>query len=510
MQVRPAWRGARSWSRPLVLLALATAVLAAACSSIPGIGGSPRPAAPPGLGAFYTQHLSWHDCTGGQCATMRVPLDYAGPGGRTIAVAVFRAPATGSSAQGSLIVNPGGPGASGVQFAQAIAKFLPSSVRQRFNVVGFDPRGVGGSTPVQCLSDAQLDAYTQGPAAPLNTAQQTAMVTQAQQLAAGCKAKSGAQLTHVSTEDAARDMDVLRAVLGDAKLTYYGASYGTFMGALYAELFPNHVRALVLDSALDPSLSADQQDSQQAVSFEQLLQLFEQWCSSRAGCPLGNSPAAAGQQLDALMARVAANPLPGSGPRVVGSGPFATALASAMYSPDFGFPRLETALAAAMGGDGSQLLAMADEENGRNADGHYDNLLASNVAINCVDRPHPSSVAAIAAQATADAAQAPHFGAANAWSELPCAFWPAPAQISPHRIAAKGTPPLLIVAGREDPATPYQWGVALSHELSNAELLTSTAPGHGAFLSGLNCVDGAVSDYLTNLRLPADGTSCSR
>lgn len=480
-----------------------------ACSALPGLSSSPTPPAPPGLGKVYSQHLSWSTCQDGQCATLKVPLDYRSPSGQTIDVAVYRSQASGSR-EGSLLVNPGGPGASGIQFAQAIAKFLPASLQQRFDIVGFDPRGVGQSTPIRCLDDAGMDAFTQGPAVPADAAQQQTMVTQAQQLAAACQAKSQMQLAHVSTADAARDMDVLRAVLGDSKLTYYGASYGTFMGALYAEQFPTHVRALVLDSALDPALTTEQQDSQQAASFEQLLQLFLNWCAARSSCPLGNTAAAAGQQLDALMARVQRDPLPGSGPRVVGSGPFTTALASAMYTPDYGFPRLETALRAALGGDGGPLLAMADAESGRNADGHYDNLIASNAAISCLDRPHPRTVAQIAAQATAAATAAPHFGAANAWSELPCAFWPAPSQISPHAIGAKGTPRLLVVAGREDPATPYQWGTSLSRELSNAELLTSDAPGHGAFLSGLNCVDGAVTNYLVNLKLPANGTSCSR
>ena len=480
-----------------------------ACGGLPSLGQRPTPTAPAGLARFYTQHLSWHDCGGGQCATLRVPLDYRSPSGPTIGIAVFRSPATGSSPEGSLVVNPGGPGASGVQFAEAIGRFLPSSLRRSFAVVGFDPRGVGGSDPIRCLDDAQMDAFTQGPAAPVDAAQQAQMVSQAQQLVAACRAHSPEQLAHVSTEDAARDMDVLRAALGESKLTYYGASYGTFLGALYAQLFPHRVRALVLDSAVDPALTSVQEDRQQAASFEQLLQLFLSWCTGRGGCPLGATTAAAGQQLDALMARVEHDPLPGSGPRVVGSGPFVTALASAMYSPGYGFPQLESALASALGGDGGPLLEMADEENGRDADSHYDNLIASNVAISCLDRPHPTSVAAIAAEAAADAAAAPHFGPSNAWSELPCAFWPAPAQITPHRIAAKGTPPLLVVAGREDPATPYRWGVDLTHELSNAELLTSDQPGHGAFLSGLSCVDGAVSDYLTSLRLPADGTTCS-
>jgi pimeloyl-ACP methyl ester carboxylesterase len=464
----------------------------------------------PPLERFYQQRLQWSPCSGGECSTLRVPLDYRHPAGTTIGVAIFRSKATSPQTRiGSLIMNPGGPGASGIDFARSAGQFFPSGLRARFDMVGFDPRGVGQSAPIRCLSDAQLDTFTQAPATPADPQQQSQLVQLAQSFAQACHQRAGAELAHVSTADAARDMDVLRAALGDPKLTFYGASYGTFLGALYAEQFPGKVRALVLDSSLDPAMTADESDAQQATSFDELLRAFLNRCAGTGSCPLGGTAAAAGQRLDQLIAQVAQQPLPGSGPRVVGTGPLLSAIASAMYTPGYGFPKLQRALGAALGGDGSQLLAMADEQNQRDQNGHYTNLIDSNLAINCIDRPHDRRVQDIAAAAASAAARAPHFGAAEAWGELVCAYWPASAQITPHQIHARGSAPILVVAARHDPATPYQWGQSLSHELGNAVLLTFDASIHGSFARGVDCVDAPVTAYLTDLSLPANGSVCS-
>jgi pimeloyl-ACP methyl ester carboxylesterase len=494
--------------RRTLLLAAAGLLLVTGCAPAIQLPWASQ-GGPPALARFYQQTLHWQSCSGGSCANLTVPLDYAHPDGATIEIAVFRAGATDPGHRiGSLVVNPGGPGASGIDFARVAAQIFPTSLRARFDLVGFDPRGVGQSAPIRCLTSSQLDAYTQEPAVPADAAQENQLVTAAQQLAQACKQRNGSELAHINTALAARDMDVLRAALGDSQLTYYGASYGTFMGALYAEQFPHQVRALVLDSALDPALGASRDDVQQAQSFERVLHQFFTWCAGLGDCPLGATPATVQARFVQLEGQVQRHPLPGSGARVVGGGPMLTAVASAMYLPEAGFPRLEQALGRAMSGDGSLLLAMSDDINGRDPSGRYSNLIESNIAISCVDRPHPTAVESYATQAQQDGVAAPTFGAAEPWSELPCAYWPVSAQIQPHPIHADGAAPILVVASRFDPATPYSWGVALSQELHSAALLTFDGTVHAAFDRGSSCIDPAVVHYLVDRATPSAGTVC--
>jgi pimeloyl-ACP methyl ester carboxylesterase len=467
------------------------------------------PGPPPELKSFYQQKLNWQPCLLGECTTLQVPLDYGRPSFATLGIGVFRAPASDHAHRiGSLVVNPGGPGAPGIDFAREASQAFPTPLRDRFDIVGFDPRGVGQSAPIRCLSDAQLDTYTQEPAYPTNAQEQASFVGIARTQAQACQHRNPQELAHVSTADAARDMDVLRAALGDSQLTYYGASYGTFLGTLYAEQFPTHVRALVLDSPVDPARSGETSDLQQAQAFEQVLKLFLSTCVQNGNCPLGDTVPAAQARLDQFLGQVAQHPLPGAGSRTAGSGPVQTALAAAMYNPAESFPQLEKALEAGLTGDGSPLLAMADGLSGRDSDGHYSNLIDSNTAINCIDRPHPTSVQTYARDAAQAAALAPHFGASNVWSGVACAFWPAPPQTSTHRANDSGAPPVLVVATKNDPATPYQWGVDLSHELNGAVLLTFDYAIHGAFARGAACIDKPVATYLTTLELPPSGSIC--
>jgi pimeloyl-ACP methyl ester carboxylesterase len=491
------------WVMLRFLPAALVVLVVMACSPTSTLG---RPSSP--LARFYQQRLSWHTCSGGECATLTVPLDYERPSGRTISVAVIRIPATDQRHRiGALLLNPGGPGASGIEYAREAAQVFPSSLRARFDLVGFDPRGVGESAPVECLSDKELDAFTEEPAYPLNAQQQSQLVSQARALARACGRRDGAMLDHVSSADVARDMDILRAALGQQRLIYYGASYGTFLGTVYEELFPGRIREMVLDSALDPELSSAQEDLQQAQSFDHLLSLFLAWCVTQPNCALGSTEVTARTRLDGLLQQVAQQPLPGRGGRLVGTGPFLTALAAAMYSPTDGFPVLNAALGLALAGNGALLLALADALNGRGPNGHYSNLIEANYAVGCVDRPHPTSVQSLAAEASQALTVAPFFGAAIVWGELPCVFWPAKPALRP-RPAPPSPTPILVIATRDDPATPYQWGVSLVHELGDARLLTFAGEGHVAFGRGDPCVDAAVVAYLTTAALPAPGSTC--
>ena len=470
--------------------------------------GSPA-AVPAALRRFDDQRVAWSSCGGGfQCTGVRVPLDYARPNGRTLRLAVIRLPATGPGRPlGDLFLNPGGPGASGVQFLREAAAAFPAAVRARFDLVSFDPRGIGASDPVHCLSDRQLTAYLAADPDPTTAAQRAAAIALAEQFARGCEQKSGALLPYVGTIDVARDLDVLRAALGQARLTYLGFSYGTFLGALYAQLFPTHIRAMVLDGALDPRLTSIRLAQVQAVGFQRDLGDFLAWCVSSSGCPLGRTVAAAKRTVLRLAASVQRHPVPGGAAGTLASGDFFAGLAAGLYDPTTGWPDLRLALQELNDGDGSTMLALADELAGRNPNGTWTNELEANTAVNCIDRPNPTTVAAYAAAAARAARLAPDFGAANVWGSLVCAYWPVKPVTHPHAVRAAGAPPILVVGTTRDPATPYTWAQALAHQLASGHLLTFVGDGHTAYLRS-GCIDRQVDTYLLTLRVPAAGTTC--
>jgi pimeloyl-ACP methyl ester carboxylesterase len=462
---------------------------------------------PATLQAFYTQKLAWHSCAKGfQCASLRVPLDYANPTGATIEIAVVRDATSSKSRLGSVVLNPGGPGASGIDYAEVEAPTISATLGHAFDVVSFDPRGVGQSAPVKCLTAKQLDqwvAFEGNPDDPASVAEQDQL---AKNFAAGCVAKSSALLDHVSSVDTARDLDVLRAALGDAKLTYIGASYGTFLGAMYAQLFPSNVRALVLDGALDPAASASDLDHVQAQGFELALKSYIATCVKSSNCPLGTSTASAEPRLDSWLAGLQAKPLPGSGGRVLTAALAVGGTAAALYSPN-SWGELSSALRDAFGGQPDGLLALSDEIDGRQSDGSYNNLIESNTAINCVDRPGLGpNMAAYAREAAAGAADGPTFGEFIDWGNVACADWPVAPELAPGPINPAGAPPILVIGTLRDPATPYQWAQALAKEV-NGPLLTYNGDGHTAFLRS-SCVDAVVKAYLTMLTTPVAGKTC--
>lgn len=457
------------------------------------------------LAAYDHQHLSWHSCHSGlQCTTLLVPLDYTKPAGRRLHIAVIRERSSGSS-EGSLIVNPGGPGASGVGFVVQAASVF-NQLTTHFNLVSFDPRGVGASDPIRCLSSVQLDAYINLNPVPSTPAQQRSVINASRNFANDCYRRNGNYLEHVGTKDQARDMDVLRAALGEAKLTYYGASYGTYLGAKYAELFPTHIRAMVLDGALNPAESATAANRVQAVGFETDLRDFLGFCVRSGKCPFGSTTTAATQGLDRLIANVTAHPLR-VGSRIVGPGEFFEGLASGLYSTN-DWTELQSILGAAQAGNGTGVLLFADALTGRNSDGSYNNLIESNMAINCIDRPSPRSVAVYERNAVKFARAAPHFGAAIEYGSMPCAFWRVPPVESTHPVMAPGAPPILVIGTTRDPATPFVWAKALARQLSSGVLLTHDGDGHTAYIDRDPCVDAVVAKYIFDLKPPAAGTVC--
>jgi pimeloyl-ACP methyl ester carboxylesterase len=502
--------------RSCVAFAVLLAWALAGCSlsgPLPGFKArtSPTPAAGgAGLSRFSSQRLSWRDCGGGfQCSTLQVPLDYAHPAGEAIGIAVIRRPA-GDPAhrQGSLLVNPGGPGGSGIGYARSAQQIVSSALLAQYDLVGFDPRGVGQSAPVACLDNPQMDAFVATVPDPQTQTELDQAVSEAKLLANECQARSAKLLPHVSTVEAARDMDILRQALGDAKLTYLGKSYGTFLGATYADLFPSKVGRLVLDGALDPRLDATQLGHDQAGGIQLALRSFLADCGKHADCPLASDATAAEAQVTAMLASIRARPIRGDGARTVDLALAETGIIAALYT-DTTWPFLRVSLRLALQGDGRGLLQLADSYDDRGPDGRYQsNELAANYAVNCLDRPDVSSVADVQARVPSYSQASPVFGAALAWGDLACAYWPVKATGRPHAIAAAGAAPILVVGTIRDPATPYAWAQGLASQLASATLLTYDGDGHTAYRRGSTCIDSAVDSYFLQGTSPTPGLRC--
>ncbi|WP_329581426.1 alpha/beta hydrolase [Kitasatospora sp. NBC_01250] len=471
-------------------------------------------AVPAELDSYYHQQLSWQPCDQGfECATFKAPLDYGHPAGGDLTLGAVRRPADGSGGAkrlGSLLLNPGGPGGSAVQYVEAVAAGYQPPVRAAYDLVGLDPRGVGRSSPITCLSGDRMDAYTAVDSTPDGQAGIDRLVAADQEFAAGCQQHAGALLSHVSTVEAARDMDVLRALLGDAKLNYVGKSYGTLLGATYAGLFPSRAGRLVLDGAMDPSLTALSGNRAQAGGFETAWGSFARDCGTHEDCPVGRDEQQAGQQLDALLGSLRSQPLPGGGGRQLTEAQAVTGVIEAMYA-EFLWPQLRTALAAAKTGDGAPLLRLSDSYYERGSDGGYPSLMYANMAVNCLDLPPAFASPADVSRALPDFRQAsPHFGQDMAWMGLTCAYWPVKATGAPHTVRAAGADPIVVVGTTRDPATPYAWAQSLAGQLASGRLVTYDGDGHTAYGRHNDCVDSAVNHYLLEGLTPAEGLRCPK
>ncbi|MFF3271643.1 alpha/beta hydrolase [Streptomyces chrestomyceticus] len=468
---------------------------------------------PPALRPYYDQKLTWRECgiVGFECTTMKAPLDYAKPSTATdLKLAVSRKKATGPGSRiGSLMVNPGGPGGSAIDYLQQYAP-QPDSVRARYDMVAMDPRGVARSEPVTCLSNAQMDGYTRVDQTPDSDAEVDRLTSALRDFTRGCRARTGARLGHVSTAESARDMDVLRAVLGDDKLTYVGASYGTFLGATYAGLFPTRVGRLVLDGATDPSLPARTMNRDQTVGFNTAFTAFAKDCAKQRDCPLGTGgPEEAGRRLSALFKQLDAHPAPTGGPRTLTESLATSGVTAAMYD-EGAWPVLRDYLAKAQKGDGSGLLALSDSYYERDPDGTYANQMFANPAVNCLDLPGAfSGPDEVRAALPAFRKASPVFGESFAWAALNCAYWPEKPTGEPHRITAEGAAPILVVGTTRDPATPYPWARFLASQLSSATLLTYEGDGHTAYGRGSDCIDTTINTYLLEGTPPPPDKHCT-
>jgi pimeloyl-ACP methyl ester carboxylesterase len=466
-------------------------------------------AAPADLREYYGQRVSWESCEQEfQCASIKVPLDYEKPDGDSIEIAALKLPASGNK-KGSLLVNPGGPGGSGVDFVRDSGSTnISERVRSNYDLVGFDPRGVKRSAPVTCLTDQERDAAAQQNYNLDIDVQLQAYMDFNKATAAKCVENTGPVLAHIDTVSAAKDLDILRAVVNDAKLNYLGYSYGTFLGSTYASLFPENVGKMVLDGALDPSLSNEELTRGQARAFEKAIRSYVADCFQREGCPLSGSVDTGVQQLRDLIQNAAANPQRAKDGRLVTGSSFVSGFILPFYNDD-NWPLLTKALDEAMKGDSSTMLQLADFGADRNPDGTYSSNsgMAFN-AINCLDYPMVTDTAGMRAEKQLLLQDSPTLGYFFAYGGANCKDWPYKSLRTPAPVEYPGSAPIVVVGTTGDPATPVEWAGALRKQLGNASLLTWKGEGHTAYGRSNTCIGDAVDNYLIDGKTPVDNTFC--
>ena len=506
----------------------AGAVPAAALTAAgPAPAASSKAAVPQGLESFYSQKVEWYDCvatagveksaekTGFQCAKVTVPLDYSQPGGQTIEIAMKKHLATGSVRQGTLFMNPGGPGGSGVDNVGAMATTTFAGVQKAYDIIGFDPRGVGSSTAITCSTDAEAKAMegvspVDGAGAPVAFEKRAAVMSERfKQLEADCasRTKPTELLDHVDTVSVARDLDVLRALSGDQKLNYTGFSYGTYLGATYAELFPANTGRLVLDGALDPSLSYSERRQGQALGFERALRNYVAWCQSGQSCPLTGDTDAGVKQIGDVFTSANQSPVPSSDPnRPVTGEEMKRIVGFVLYFPESSWSAVSEALGQVINEhDASAFRAMADEIAAQpqvNA--------GANIGINCLDYRVEGDMATWTAQSKELERIAPRFATVTEAGDLGCQAWGHTGTQPSKALHAKGAAPILVVGTTGDPATPYEWAEALADQLDSGQLLTWEGNGHAAYTNSGHgpCVTQAVDTYLLTGTMPKKGLTC--
>lgn len=462
------------------------------------------------LSAFYTQKLSWTACGDAHCTWVKVPVDYAQPGGPTTRLRVKVIPSTRGDAQRSIFVNPGGPGGSAVNFAGSMASTFGRDVRAQYDIVGVDPRGIAESSPVECLPPRQFDAFTAIDPDPDNPAEIRALRESVTALGKACEKNSGALAAHISTEEAARDMDVVRALLGRKTFDWFGASYGTQLGATYAQLFPQRVGRMVLDGAVDPSLDVVESSLGQTTGFQRAIEAYAADCVTSSVCPLGDNADSGLAKVAALLGQLDAKPMPTSGDRELTEGQAFYGIAVTLYDKST-WSYLSQALTQAFSGDGTGLLLLSDAYFMRQPDGSYAGNLGQVIyAVNCLDTSGGLTEEQTKALIPRFEKVSPVFGRALAWGALGCTDWPIKATHPQVDISAEGAAPILVLGTTRDPATPYEWAKSLATQLSSGVLITREGDGHTAYASGNDCITKAVDAYFVKGTVPKDGLVCKQ
>ncbi|MGA0077971.1 MAG: alpha/beta fold hydrolase [Candidatus Nanopelagicales bacterium] len=462
------------------------------------------------LSDFYQQIVTWAPCedlSGVLCTSIAVPLNYQEPSGITIQIHLAKLPAEKNKIR-SLLFNPGGPGASGISYLAYSQEVFSKNLLENFDVVAFDPRGVGISNPIDCLTDEELDYFLAFDGTPDTDQEVADFLELTKQMAAGCEENENNLVAHIGTRNAARDMDVIRAILNEDKLDFLGVSYGSFLGATYADMFPENVGQFVLDGGVDPQIDSKTLSFEQALGLENALERFLTDCFTNRDCPFQGNIETARSEILKFLSQLDQNPIPTEDSNRDLTQAMATySIAAFLYSKNY-WPFLRDAFNAAFDGDGSLFLYVNDLFNERNSDGTFaSNISEAIYAINCFDKPATDDAKAVRELAAEWKQQAPIFGDYLAWSNLACGYWPA-AETDDFILKAAGTNPILVVGTLNDPATPYKWSVALVEQLENAILLTLDGDGHTAYMTGSDCIDQVVDDFFVSKKIPEKDLTC--
>jgi pimeloyl-ACP methyl ester carboxylesterase len=496
-----------------ILAAVMTLLLVCGCSNVidgRAVLSAPRPGTP----------VQWAPCqaaagearppSGAECGLLSVPVNYDNPDGDVAQIAMIRIKATGQKV-GSLFINPGGPGESGVEAAVNLVGTMPPSVRERFDIVGFDPRGVGLSKPaLWCNSDEDNDRLRADPVVEYTQEGVEHIESQTKEFIDRCVDKMGEEfLANIGTQSVAKDLDAMREAVGDEKLTYLGYSYGTRIGATYAELFGDKVRAMILDGAVDPNADPLEADIRQAKAFQKAFDDYAADCAQDPSCPLGTDPAKATDVYKSLVEPLVQDPAPTNDPRGLGYSDAIVGTILPLYSPNL-WRHLTDGLTELRDGNGNTLLALADLYMGRDGQGHYTNSTDVRVAVNCVDEPSITDRDTVIEQDRRAREAAPFLSYGEFTGNAPmgtCSAWPVPPTSEPHELNVPGLPPTLVVSTTNDPATPYQAGVDLARQLGGA-LLTFEGTQHTVVFQGNTCVDDIAAKYVIDGVVPPEGTRC--
>ena len=462
------------------------------------------------LQPYYSQVLRWEQCGEFLCSTARAPLDWDEPSADEIELALIRKPAEGNGI-GSLFVNPGGPGVSGYDFvAGSLDVGVSEALQDRYDIIGYDPRGVGRSTAVSCYDAEELDTLVYGvpPGSRGSNPWITAQNELTHEFGQACLAGTGPLLANVDTVSATRDLDMLRAVVGEAQLDYLGYSYGAYVGTVYAGMYPDKVGRLVLDGAIDPSLGEPQITLAQAAGIETALRAYLGTCIPAATCPFTGTVDDGMAKVRSIIDAVSKNPIPSTDGRSVGADTLLIAIAAPLYDAET-WPRLDSLFTTVLAGQADVALTVVDGYYGRTPEGTYtSNLFEALRAVRCLDYPAQNNVSVMKQQGKALTDAAPYLGPYLAYSDLSCLSWPFRSENLPAPIAATGAAPILVLGTTNDPATPYQWAVDVASQLERGILVTREGDGHTAFNQGNECVDAAVEQYLIDGAVPASDVTC--
>ena len=461
---------------------------------------------------YQKQKLTWISCGGPfLCTDVTVPVNYANPGGERIHLSLVKYPATNSKKRlGSLLVNPGGPGASGVEYGYAAEYIVSKEILSSYDLIGFDPRGVGGSSAERCLTNSETDRLVEANGPPVDGLSIEKLEESSKLLATRCAEKLGDRLKFLGSVDVVRDMDLMRQVLGDAKLNFLGKSYGTYLGLVYASMYPKNVGRFVLDGVIDPKLSANELNKAQAVGFEIALDAFLKDCITRASCFYQGTLDQARAEVTRIQEQIGNKALPGTDGRAATASIFVLAMVASLYDSETGWPALNKALKDVYRGKGQRLYGLVNDYVVRNKKGRYlsnENEIA--YVVNCLDRIDDASPERLALDAQKFASFAPHFGPYIAWSTLPCHYWPYEPIRPPVELNGKGAPNFIVIGTTRDPATPYAWATDVTSKFASAFLITADGDGHTGHGRGSACVDNAVDTFMLSGELPKRPLRCS-